>query len=117
MPSIRKKDATATGVQTSSLFIRRQFAPGPVGQDMAMSPATILCTATAMVAASAWRQRQSVAAHGDRQYDRTLSISSIQCFTGVSVPDCRCVTQPMLPLTMSWASVAARCLSLLSRNW
>ena len=47
-----------TGVQTASLFIWRQFEQGSVGQGMAMSLVTILCTTTVMVAVTFWRQRK-----------------------------------------------------------
>jgi len=47
-----------TGIQTTSLFIWRQFEQGSVGQGMAMSVVTILMTTTVMVAVTLWRQRR-----------------------------------------------------------
>ena len=47
-----------TGVQTSSLFIWRQFEQGSVGQGMAMSLVTILMTTTVMVGVTIWRQKK-----------------------------------------------------------
>ncbi len=50
---------------------------------------------------------------------RRSSTSSIQCRTGVAVPDCKCEMQPMLADTMAHGSgcAAASAASLRSRNW
>jgi iron(III) transport system permease protein len=47
-----------TGIQTTSLFIWRQFEQGSVGQGMAMSVVTILMTTTLMVAVTTWQSRR-----------------------------------------------------------
>jgi len=47
-----------TGIQTTSLFIWRQFEQGSVGQGMAMSVVTILMTTTLMVGVTAWQARR-----------------------------------------------------------
>lgn len=47
-----------TGIQTTSLFIWRQFEQGSVGQGMAMSVVTILMTTTLMVAVTTWQARR-----------------------------------------------------------
>lgn len=47
---------------------------------------------------------------------KALSINSIQCLTGVAVPDCKWVMQPMLADTISSDCVACKFLILSSRN-
>jgi len=54
--------------------------------------------------------------HASTQACRASSSTSTQCLTGVAVPLCRWVMQPMLALTMTSGCSASRCPTLRSRS-